>query len=250
MKKILTLCLLITASSALALNNFPLPPTELNTETKMEIREKSSDKVTKKMSGKYTKGNGYLVYTEISQKIKDGKEYDAKRQTFFKLKGKKISIDSVLTEVSLAGASVTKTQINYDWKTKKAIFNSTNYLKDKTTTKNINLTDPTFSPDGFSLYFRDLIINKIKKSSFKLITADGSTFTMSVKVNQTPETLSVKGKEINCYKVTMKPDMGWLSMVLPELNFWYEVKSPHDFVRYAGLESGLGSPDIIQEIIN
>ena len=95
-----------------------------------------------------------------------------------------------------------------------------------------------------------LIINKIKESSFKLITAGGSTFTMSVKVNQTPETVTVKGREIKCYKVTMKPDMGWLSMVLLELNFWYEVKSPHDFVRYAGLESGLGSPDIIQEVIN
>ena len=67
-------------------------------------------------------------------------------------------------------------------------------------------------------------------------------------------TMKNRGKEIidgvECYKLEMIPDLGALSIFgafVPKTYFWYTVAQPHDFVRYEGLESGLGTPYIILE---
>lgn len=63
-----------------------------------------------------------------------------------------------------------------------------------------------------------------------------------------------KGKElvegVECYKLEMAPDLGALSIFgafVPKTYFWYTVEEPRQFVRYEGLESGLGTPYIILE---
>jgi hypothetical protein len=67
-------------------------------------------------------------------------------------------------------------------------------------------------------------------------------------------TLKYLGAEVmngaNCYKLEMIPDLGALNLLgafVPKTYFWYKKALPHDFVRYEGLESGLGTPYIVME---
>ncbi|MFA5113751.1 MAG: hypothetical protein WC529_05610 [Candidatus Margulisiibacteriota bacterium] len=87
----------------------------------------------------------------------------------------------------------------------------------------------------------------LNKSSllFKLLTHEPSLYTM---------TLKYLGDEVvngaNCYKLEMIPDLGALNLLgafVPKTYFWYKKAAPHDFVRYEGLESGLGTPYIVME---
>jgi hypothetical protein len=62
------------------------------------------------------------------------------------------------------------------------------------------------------------------------------------------ETITQGGKEVRCYKVQMIPDLGALNIIgafVPKTYFWYRTDAPHAFVRYEGLESGLGTPYIV-----
>ena len=64
------------------------------------------------------------------------------------------------------------------------------------------------------------------------------------------ETLKNGEDILECYKLQMIPDLGVLKALdifIPKIYFWYESKPPHNFVRYEGLEGGLGSPYIILE---
>ena len=48
-------------------------------------------------------------------------------------------------------------------------------------------------------------------------------------------------------------DLGLLNLLtkyfLPKTYMWFTVKEPHTWVKYEGLESGLGSPYVMMELI-
>jgi len=87
---------------------------------------------------------------------------------------------------------------------------------------------------------------------FHLLTAIPSLFKMTMKYRGI-ENLKVGNKTVKCYKLEMIPDLGALNLLgafVPKTYFWYKVAAPHEFVRYEGLESGLGTPYIVMERVN
>lgn len=82
---------------------------------------------------------------------------------------------------------------------------------------------------------------------FHLITNEPTRYKITVKYRGT-EKIEVDGKEVACHKLQMIPDLGLLNVLgafVPKTYFWYRIDPPHDYVRYEGLESGLGTPYII-----
>jgi hypothetical protein len=66
------------------------------------------------------------------------------------------------------------------------------------------------------------------------------------------ERIVVGNQEVDCYKLQMLPDLGFfnfLRVFIPKTYFWFEAKPPHFLVRYEGLESGLGTPYVVVEIV-
>ena len=85
---------------------------------------------------------------------------------------------------------------------------------------------------------------------FYLLTNEPTVYKMTLKFRGT-EVIQAAGREISCYKIEMIPDLGALGIFgafVPKTYFWLEKAAPHKFVRYEGLESGLGTPYIVEEI--
>jgi len=86
-----------------------------------------------------------------------------------------------------------------------------------------------------------------QEQTFHLMTQKPEIFKMTMKPHG-KELVELDGRKIECYKMEMIPDLGALSIFsafVPKTYFWYEVAKPHKFVRYEGLESGLGTPYVI-----
>ena len=86
---------------------------------------------------------------------------------------------------------------------------------------------------------------------FHLLTNEPTLYKITVKYRDL-DTLIIEGKIVKCHKLQMIPDLGLLNVFgafVPKTYFWYKVDPPHDFVRYEGLESGLGTPYIVLETV-
>lgn len=84
---------------------------------------------------------------------------------------------------------------------------------------------------------------------FHLLTNEPTVYKITVKYRGM-ETLKIGGRVFECHKLQMIPDLGLLNIFrafVPKTYFWYKTSPPHDFVRYEGLESGLGTPYLVLE---
>jgi hypothetical protein len=100
-----------------------------------------------------------------------------------------------------------------------------------------------------SIYFQNLIADKITDNDFTLITPVGNSYSMHAKVSLTPENITIQGKNLSCFRVDMKPNLGFLAAILPNMAFYFMTTPPYDFVRYQGPQESPTSPNIIQEVI-
>jgi hypothetical protein len=85
---------------------------------------------------------------------------------------------------------------------------------------------------------------------FPMLTNEPSYYSMTM-VNKGIDVLTVNGATVECYKLQMVPDLGFLGIFapfVPKTYFWYRVAAPHEFVRYEGLESGLNTPYIVMKV--
>lgn len=86
---------------------------------------------------------------------------------------------------------------------------------------------------------------------FHLLTHEPRLYKITLKYRG-EEKIRVGETDYNCYKLEMIPDLGALNIfgaIVPKTYFWFKKSAPHEFIRYEGLESGLGTPYIIEEIV-
>jgi hypothetical protein len=84
---------------------------------------------------------------------------------------------------------------------------------------------------------------------FPMMTNEPRVYMMTVKYAG-EESLLIGKQMVACYKLQMVPDLGSLNIFgsfVPKTFFWYSKAEPHLFMRYEGLESGLGTPYIVIE---
>ena len=246
-KQLILFILLSISTSAFAFYQIPLPDLVLNKDvtTKTRLKENGKVIITETFRSTKTK-DGYLVLSSFGT----GKEeLSRKKHSYFRLKSGKISVVSQVIETKISGKPQENVQINFNWEKMQANYYQNNYGKSKDKTKSIKLTNKTIPAPTLVLYFQHLIDNQVKQDKFRIITKDGDTHEMTAKISYRPEQLTIGGKKVSCYKLKMKPNMGLISTFIPDLVFWFRSKSPHTFVRYSGLQTGFGSPDVIQELV-
>ncbi|MDD5382799.1 MAG: hypothetical protein PHH60_03995 [Candidatus Margulisbacteria bacterium] len=84
---------------------------------------------------------------------------------------------------------------------------------------------------------------------FHILTHEPQVYKVAMKYRGL-ETVTLNGRAVECYKLEMVLDLGAMNIFgafVPKTYFWYQTAAPHDFVRYEGLESGLGTPYIVME---
>lgn len=67
------------------------------------------------------------------------------------------------------------------------------------------------------------------------------------------EKINTEDGEVDCYKVEVVPKLGVLGVFkvfFPKTYFWFTVDAPHKWVRYEGLENGVGTPEVIMKVTN
>jgi len=85
---------------------------------------------------------------------------------------------------------------------------------------------------------------------FNLLTNEPQMYKITMKYIG-KENVDTDSGRVLCHKLEMSIDLGALNIFgafVPKTYFWYTVSEPNTFVRYEGLESGLGTPYIVMEI--
>jgi len=95
--------------------------------------------------------------------------------------------------------------------------------------------------------------NDKRYKSFYLISNEPRLYRINVKTMK-PEVLELNAGKINAIKLRLIPDMGLLTSIsnalIPPTFIWYTAQSPYTWLKYEGLETGLGSAHILAYITN
>ena len=109
--------------------------------------------------------------------------------------------------------------------------------------------DDIVDKENLGIYLSNFPFGMKKEFSFHLLNHDPALQKMIIRYKG-KEDLKIGKNVIKCHKLEMIPDLGALNLLdvfIPKIYFWYEVEAPHNFVKYQGLENGLGTPYIILE---
>lgn len=90
---------------------------------------------------------------------------------------------------------------------------------------------------------------KFSSVSGHLLSNEPKLYDVTIESRGT-ERLKTATGDVDCYKLELVPHLGLLNVFkvfFPKTYFWFTVSSPHEWVRYQGLENGAGSPEIIME---
>jgi len=87
------------------------------------------------------------------------------------------------------------------------------------------------------------------KFKFYLCTDEPKLYKVTAKCLR-KEKIVAAGKEFECYKVEIIFHIGFFKIFVPKTYFWYTVDKPHSWIRYEGLESGRGTPQVIMEVLD
>ena len=238
------------ASAAIALYQIPAPKIIFDLEKFYELRLKDDGKLLSKETRIITNpkydGKEFIV---MKTERKGGIRPDQNMLTYFILKDGKMTAYTHKVEIVKDGEPIETTLLEFDWGKNEATFTKEEHKESKTSSKTIELNPKTIHAQFSSFYLQKLIKDGVKEDTFWMITPTGDKYKIDAKIDYTPENLKIGDRIIPAYKLTLKADVGLLSVFSPILTFWYETAPPHDFVRYMGPEKGPMSPTIIQEIV-
>jgi len=188
------------------------------------------------------RGNGFVFSEEKGEGIwgKDRAYKTWDSRAYFKLEGTRLipyQIEIVIRDKN--GKIVQSTRKTYDLK------NQTVYCIFNGRSKVINFDDDLIDKEQMGVCVSNYDFEAKKDMVFHLLTNEPTRYKMTLKYLGA-ETVD----NVACHKLQLIPDLGALNVIgafVPKTYFWMEAAPPHDFVRYEGLESGLGTPYIVME---
>lgn len=105
-------------------------------------------------------------------------------------------------------------------------------------------------PENIAFVLRGANLAKGYKTKFSLCTDEPKLYKVTAKCLG-KEKIVVAGKEIECYKVEIIFQIpSFLKAFIPKTYFWYTADESHRWVRYEGLESGRGTPEVVLEVLD
>ena len=237
MKKYLLLfiLLLLIASGALA-QSF-----------KESITLVSRDKATgekrweSKVDGQYLvyKGKTYIYFIEEGKDAKPG-GLSWRSSAYSNVNGGEVSPYSVdVVMKNDRGEVVNKISKYYDAEKGKVICQVNGQVKEFPYQPNM------FDKQNMAIILMSFPFGQKNEIRGSLVTHDPAVYAVRI-VHRGEE----KVGDIPCYKMEMIFDLGVFNLFysfIPKFYFWCETAPPHGFVRYEGLESGLGTPYVVIE---
>lgn len=175
-----------------------------------------------------------------------GKKYERawKAESYYIYEGSRVIPDhATLTFYDQKGKMVDKLEKKYSSKDGKV------YCLKNDENKEFEFEDDLIDKEVLGTCLMNYLYDREKDFEFHMMTNEPAHYKMTM-VNKGIEALTVNGKTVECYKLQMIPDLGFLGFFapfVPKTYFWYKAEPPHDFVRYEGLESGLNTPYIVME---
>jgi hypothetical protein len=121
----------------------------------------------------------------------------------------------------------------------------------KTAPRTVPLTASTIPVELLPAILRSLPEASDQTMRFELITWDGSVLHMEARILG-QEDVSVPAGTYPCYRIQLTPTglKGFFAgLLLPKFLTWHTVAAPHFWVKYQGPADGLGSPEIIRELL-
>lgn len=122
--------------------------------------------------------------------------------------------------------------------------------------KGISIKKETFPMKGLTTDNEALVafmaffanhLNDKKYKSFYLISNEPRLYRINIRIMK-PEVLEINSVKIDTIKLRLIPDMGLLTGIsnalIPPTFIWYTAKTPYKWLKYEGLETGLGSAHI------
>jgi hypothetical protein len=219
------------------------------TETRLKKDGSLIGRSTAKFEQKSYKGRQFLVITGQSNSRIDEKSFASEISRTYLLEDGRITADSIKATTKTAGKPWTDSYIAFDWKNMTARVVYKDLKKNEAVDKNIVLDTKMVAVQDLELYLSSLPYRNVSEEKLKALLPNGQTFGFLIKMADTLETISVKGQTILCRKVELKPDLGFISFVIPNVNYWINSEPPYEMVRYSGLLSGPGSPDVVIETV-
>ena len=201
-----------------------------------------------KSSTKEINGKVVLKITEDCRGLWGGShERTWKAECYYYLENKKAIPDHAsLVFYDAEGNTVEVIEKRYSLKDKRV------YCVKNGDRKEFDLEDDLIDKEALGTCLMNYPYDRKNDFEFHMMTNEPSHYKMTM-VNKGTETIKINGRAIECYKLQMIPDLGFLGIFapfVPKTYFWYRVEPPHDFVRYEGLESGLNTPYIVMEAQN
>ena len=145
-----------------------------------------------------------------------------------------------------AGETLESVNKYYDWDTKNIICNNNGKVTQ------FDFKSNMADKQNLGLILMDYPFENKKDVTCHLLTNEPAEYEIFVKYRG-KEKVMIGDEEAECYKLEMVFNLGLLNIFgvfIPKFYLWYEVKSPHNFVKYEGLESGMGTPYVVVSRIN
>jgi len=217
---------------------------------KNRARDKASGKQlwssTIKVARLTDKGKDFVYITEDGSGIYGGENKNWSSRAYYYYNGTTARpYQAKLVYKSPEGKILQVIEKSYDPEGKKALFRVNN--KDTA----LNTSNDLIDKELLGLALANYPFDEKREFSFHLLTNEPKIYPMTIKyIGEEP--VAINGKEIAAHKIQMIPDLGALNIFgafVPKTYFWFTKEKPHDFLRYEGLESGMGTPYIVIETV-
>jgi len=245
--------LIIFGTPLWAFDDFTLSPLLFNYRYSAETRLKKDNSLFSQSETRFQKirdnGTNFLVQSSASTGTIEGKTFTSQLTTYYLQDGDKLSTYSIQGETRSGGQPWTDYLLSYDWENMSARVIYHDLQKKSSVNKFVSLKKGPLAVTELELYLTTLPTRQIDQERIELLLPNGQTIGMFLKLAAVPETITTKSQARKCYRVEVKPDLGLISQLIPNVNYWLSLEPPYELVRYSGLLGGPGSPDIIQDIV-
>ena len=128
-------------------------------------------------------------------------------------------------------------------------FERTDLISDKVYSHSFRPGSTVIGPENISLALGGTDLAEGYKTEFYICTDEPKLYEVTAKCLR-KEKIVAAGKEVECYKVEIIFHIGLWKIFVPKTYFWYTADEPHNWIRYEGLESGRGTPQVIMEVLD
>ncbi|MGB3729581.1 MAG: hypothetical protein WBA70_10075 [Thermodesulfobacteriota bacterium] len=170
----------------------------------------------------------------------------------WKAKDEFFPLESETKIKNLSGNMVMIDQKKFNHKNDTAIFSREDLQLDSYKRTPYDITSDTLIVEGLVYALRTLPFGTDKTVKAKILSNEPELYNVEFQ-QRGIERVDTEDGEVDCYKVEVVPKLGVLGVLkvfFPKTYFWFTVDAPHKWVRYEGLENGIGTPEVIMKVTN